>query len=173
MILSLYNYFRFFFRYIQTYSSIIQEHTHAYSELCVSLAYSEPWHIPITKYIQTPSYINNTQEGLNKKEMQLYRCNILYFDIYWILFIRLMSLNRVKLGRAVTFMKCLTSVVSLIFLPKTLIWNKNFIPNKNFGIKFSEFCRASGKWAYEEYLPKFLFLSNLWVLIVKILGAYI
>ena len=35
-----------------------------------------------------------------------------------------MTLNRVKLGRAVTFMKYLAGVVSLIFLPKTLIWNK-------------------------------------------------
>ena len=35
-----------------------------------------------------------------------------------------MTLNRVKLWRAVTFMKYLASVVSLIFLPETLIWNK-------------------------------------------------
>ena len=35
-----------------------------------------------------------------------------------------MTLNRVKLGRAVTFMKHLAIVASLIFLPKTLIWNK-------------------------------------------------
>ena len=35
-----------------------------------------------------------------------------------------MTLNRVKLRRAVTFMKNLASVVSLIFLPETLIWNK-------------------------------------------------
>ena len=35
-----------------------------------------------------------------------------------------MTVNRIKLGRAVTFMKYLASVVSLIFLPKTLIWNK-------------------------------------------------
>ena len=35
-----------------------------------------------------------------------------------------MALNRVKLRRAVTFMKYLASVVSLISLPKTLIWNK-------------------------------------------------
>ena len=35
-----------------------------------------------------------------------------------------MTLNRVKLGRAVTFMKYLASVVPLIFLPKTLFWNK-------------------------------------------------
>ena len=35
-----------------------------------------------------------------------------------------MTLNRVKLGRAVNFMKYLASVVSLIFLAKNLIWNK-------------------------------------------------
>ena len=35
-----------------------------------------------------------------------------------------MILNRVKLGFAVTFIKYLASVVSLIFHPKTLIWNK-------------------------------------------------
>ena len=36
----------------------------------------------------------------------------------------IMTLNRVKLGHAFTFMKYLASVVSLTFLPKTLIWNK-------------------------------------------------
>ena len=36
-----------------------------------------------------------------------------------------MTLNCVKLGRAVTFMDYLASVVSLIFLPKTLIENKS------------------------------------------------
>ena len=35
-----------------------------------------------------------------------------------------MTLNRVKGGRAVTFIRYLTSMVSLIFLPKTLIWNR-------------------------------------------------
>ena len=35
-----------------------------------------------------------------------------------------MPLNRVKLGRAVIFIKYLASVVSLIFLALTLIWNK-------------------------------------------------
>ena len=42
-----------------------------------------------------------------------------------------MTLNRVKLGRAVSFMKYLPSVVSLIFLAKTLIWNKIAIPASN------------------------------------------
>ena len=35
-----------------------------------------------------------------------------------------MTFNRVKLEQAVTFRKYLASVVSLIFLLKTLIWNK-------------------------------------------------
>ena len=35
-----------------------------------------------------------------------------------------MTLNDVKLWRAVTFMKYLPSAVSQTFLPKTLIWNK-------------------------------------------------
>ena len=35
-----------------------------------------------------------------------------------------MTLNRVKLGCTVTFMKYLVNTVSLMFLPKTLIWNK-------------------------------------------------
>ena len=39
-----------------------------------------------------------------------------------------MSLNRVKLGRAVTFVKYLASVVSLILLALTLIWNKIKFP---------------------------------------------
>ena len=35
-----------------------------------------------------------------------------------------MTLNRVKLGHAVLFMKYLASAVCQIFLPKTLNWNK-------------------------------------------------
>ena len=35
-----------------------------------------------------------------------------------------MNLNPVKLARGFTFMKYLASVFSLIFLQKTLIWNK-------------------------------------------------
>ena len=44
---------------------------------------------------------------------------------------RLMTINPVKLGRAVTFMKNLVSVVSLIFLMKTLSWNKITFPASN------------------------------------------
>ena len=42
-----------------------------------------------------------------------------------------MTLNRVKLGRAITFMKYLASAVSLIFLAKALIWNKITFPVSN------------------------------------------
>ena len=42
-----------------------------------------------------------------------------------------MTLDRIKLGRAVTFMKYLTSVVFLIFLAKTFIWNKITFPASN------------------------------------------
>ena len=39
-----------------------------------------------------------------------------------------MTLNSVKLGRPVTFMKCLASIVSLILPPKTLIFKKFLLP---------------------------------------------
>ena len=42
-----------------------------------------------------------------------------------------MTLNRVKLGCAVTFMKDVASAVSLKFLPKALIWNKITFPTSN------------------------------------------
>ena len=42
-----------------------------------------------------------------------------------------MTLNRVKLPRAVTFMKYLASVVSLTFLLKNLIWNEITFPTSN------------------------------------------
>ena len=42
-----------------------------------------------------------------------------------------MTLDRLKLGLAVTFMKYLASIVSLIFLAKTLISNKINFPTLN------------------------------------------
>ena len=42
-----------------------------------------------------------------------------------------MTLNCVKPGRAVTFIKYLAGVVSLMFLPKTLIWNKTTFSASN------------------------------------------
>ena len=42
-----------------------------------------------------------------------------------------MTLNCVKVGCAVTFMKCLASVVSLILLMKTLTFTKIIFPASN------------------------------------------
>ena len=48
-----------------------------------------------------------------------------------ILFIKLIILNHVKIGRIVTFIKYLASVFYLIILPKTLIWIKMAILGSN------------------------------------------
>ena len=48
-----------------------------------------------------------------------------------------MTLNHVKLGLAVTFMKYLASVVSLIFLTKTLLCNKITLLTSN-SLNFAE-----------------------------------
>ena len=42
-----------------------------------------------------------------------------------------MTLNLVKIGSRVIFMKYLASVVSLIFLPKTLLWNMITLQSSN------------------------------------------
>ena len=83
-----------------------------------------------------------------------------------------MTLNRVKLGRAVNFMKYLTSIVSLIFVPKTLIWNKIKFPASN-SLNFAELVENElMKSTFKKNLPIFFFLSNLSLLIVNILRAY-
>ena len=48
-----------------------------------------------------------------------------------------MTLNSVNLGHTVTFMKYFASVVSLIFLPKTLIWHKIMFSASN-SLNFAE-----------------------------------
>ena len=74
-------------------------------------------------------------------------------------------------------MKYFASVVSLIFLPKTLIWNKITFRTSN-SLNFAELeeNELMENEAYEAkspiILPIFLFLFNLLLLIVKILGAY-
>ena len=80
-----------------------------------------------------------------------------------------MTPNRVKLGRAVTLMKYLASVVSLIFLPKTLIWNKITFPTSK-SSSFAELVENElmKSLISKKKLPIFLFLSNLSLLNVKI-----
>ena len=48
-----------------------------------------------------------------------------------------MTLNRAKLGFAVAFTKYFASVVSLIFPPKTFIWDKIKFPRSN-SLSFAE-----------------------------------
>ena len=70
-----------------------------------------------------------------------------------------MTLNRVKLGRAVTFMTYLASVVSLIFLPKTLIWNKITFPASNL-LNFAELVENEPlKSIYKKIYQYFYFYS--------------
>ena len=62
-----------------------------------------------------------------------------------------MILNCLKLGRAVTFMKYLASLVSLIFLAKTLIWNKITFPTSNL-LNFAELVENDSlKSTYKKY----------------------
>ena len=61
-----------------------------------------------------------------------------------------MALNRVKLGRAVTFMKYPTGVVSLIFLLKILIWNKITFPASDL-INFTGLMKNLSKKIYQYY----------------------
>ena len=87
MLLNLHSYFRFSFRHVQTYSSIIQEYIHAYLELSVSLPYSNPWYIPITKHIHALRYIHNAMLNsfpkaqsrtfdANRNASLFYRCHL-------------------------------------------------------------------------------------------------
>ena len=56
-----------------------------------------------------------------------------------------MILNRVKLERAVTFTKYISSVVSLIFLPQGLIWNEMVLPG---GHPLSTYAKYSEQLAF-------------------------
>ena len=83
-----------------------------------------------------------------------------------------MTLNRLKLVRAVTFMKYLASVVSLIFLVKTLIWNKINFPTSNL-LNLSDLVKnelMKSLFPLKD-LPKFLFLFDLSLLNLKISRA--
>ena len=80
-----------------------------------------------------------------------------------------MTLKRVKLGRAATFIKYLASVVSLIFLPKTLIWNKITFPASNL-LNLAKFVKNElMKSISKKHLPIFFFLFDLSLLNVNTL----
>ena len=82
-----------------------------------------------------------------------------------------MTLNHVKLGRAVTFIKHLVTVVSVIFLEKSLIWNKITFPVSNLLKLAKMVVNEPMKSTYKknENIP---FLFDLSLLNVKISRAY-
>ena len=83
-----------------------------------------------------------------------------------------MTLNRVKLERVVTSMKYLANVVSLIFLAKTLIWNKITFPASN-SLNLAELVvNEPTKSICKKNLPILLFLFDLLLLNVKVSRAY-
>ena len=88
------------------------------------------------------------------------------------MFIRLVIPKQVKLGRAVTFMKYLASVVLLIFLPNTLIWNENTFWLSNL-LNLEELVVNELTKSISKKLTNIpFFLSNLSLLIVRIPGGY-
>ena len=82
-----------------------------------------------------------------------------------------MTLNREKLGRAVTFMTYFGSAVSLIFLLETLIWNKTAFPASNSLNLAEPVVNESMKTICKKNLPIFLFVFYLSLLNVKISRA--
>ena len=80
-----------------------------------------------------------------------------------------MTLNRVKLGRTVTFMRYRAGIVSLIFLPKTLNWNKiTFLASDSLNLEELVLNELMKK----KKLPVLLFLSDLPLLNVNISRTY-
>ena len=82
-----------------------------------------------------------------------------------------MSLNHVKLGRAVTFIKYLASVVSLIFLALTLIWNEITFSAQN-TLNLAQLVVYKPINSIYKKTPIFLFLFNLSLLNVKTSKAH-
>ena len=82
-----------------------------------------------------------------------------------------MTLNRLKLGRTVTFMKYPASVVSLIFLAKTLIWNKINFPALNLMNVAELELNEPMKSICQKIYQNFFFPFDLSLLNVKILRA--
>ena len=82
-----------------------------------------------------------------------------------------MILNCIKLWRAVTVMNFLARVISLIFLPKTLIWNKITFPASK-SLNFARLVENELMKGILKKLPVFFFLSKVLLFIVNILRAY-
>ena len=79
-----------------------------------------------------------------------------------------MSLNHVKLERAVTFIKYLASVVSLVFLAKTLTWNKITFPASN-SLKLAELVVNEPMKSIYKNVYQYSFFCTLYVLEADVL----
>ena len=82
-----------------------------------------------------------------------------------------MSLNHVKLGRRVTFIKYLASEVPLIFLALTLIWNEITLSAQN-TLNLAQLVVNKPINSIYKKKPIFLFLFNLSLLNVKTSKAH-
>ena len=82
-----------------------------------------------------------------------------------------MTYDQEKSGLAITFVKYFTSAVSLMFLTKSLIWNKITFQLSN-SLNPAELLVNELTRVYPENLLIFLFPFDLSMLIIKISGAY-
>ena len=70
-----------------------------------------------------------------------------------------MTLNYVKLGRAVTFMKYLASIVRLVSLAETLVWNKFTFLTSNF-LNFAELVENESSVFWTDFGQTFKFQAK-------------
>ena len=117
------------------------------------------------RFLKRCSKDSEDQGGSNQKKISLKFCNIqwisfskFHFSFWLTLLIRLMILNHVKLGPAVTFTKYRTMVISLIFLPKIIIWNKMAFPPRNL-LKLAELEVNELKITFSRNINQYLFLQ--------------
>ena len=82
----------------------------------------------------------------------LYHVFYINMNINEFYFICLMILSRVKLDRALMFIKYIISAIPLIFPPKTSIWKENGVVC----IVLAESSRAGEKWGRGDLLRKYL-----------------
>ena len=72
-----------------------------------------------------------------------------------------MTLHCVKLGRAVAFMKYLAIIASLIFLMKSLIWNKITFPASN-SLNFPELVENELMKSISQEIYQYLFFYTIY-----------
>ena len=77
-----------------------------------------------------------------------------------------MILNCVNLERAVTFLKYLASVVSLIFLAKTLIWNEITFPTSNL-LNFAELVEGESLKSIYENIYQYSYFYSIYHYLIQ------